>query len=222
MEAVVTTPCKHYFHRVCINRVDLPQCPLCSCQLPFSWFVPANHPCAEHGFRVVLAQQYRPQFPGGPSRGTCGYPLRQPPPLQLYGPGNFAMASYLHRILPSPDADSEPSPEATSPVPMSPERRPADSPEEGSSASESSSEESGSEDGDDAEEGPIPKHKHERRWAYGALGRMRILAAPPPAAEAAALDAATLGGACGREASDAGSADAEQRNPQVLFIGDHL
>ncbi|CAE8654100.1 unnamed protein product, partial [Polarella glacialis] len=58
VEAVVTTPCKHHFHRVCISRIDMPQCPLCTAQLPFSWFLPSEHPCSEHGFRAIPVHNY--------------------------------------------------------------------------------------------------------------------------------------------------------------------
>eukprot|EP00438_Fugacium_kawagutii_P035212 Skav218673 [mRNA] locus=scaffold44:124011:140676:- [translate_table: standard] len=100
LEAVVTTPCKHHFHRVCINRIDSPQCPLCSTALPFAWFLPQDHPCVEHGFRTVSPQQYQPCFAGGPNKGCCGYPLQRPPPAQLYG-AIGSMRSYLHRLIPT-------------------------------------------------------------------------------------------------------------------------
>eukprot|EP00913_Durusdinium_trenchii_P033279 g31155.t1 len=100
MEATVTTPCNHHFHRVCINRIDSPQCPLCGTSLPFSWFLPADHPCAEHGFRTVTPRSYRPCFAGGPSKGSCGYPLQRPPPARLRG-ANGSMRSYLHRLIPT-------------------------------------------------------------------------------------------------------------------------
>jgi hypothetical protein len=101
MEAVVTTPCKHHFHRVCISRIDLPQCPLCVEPLPFSWFLPSDHPLCEQGFRVVSASAYDPPFPGGPSRGSGGFPLQEPPPCQLLAADGSAMKSYLHKIPPT-------------------------------------------------------------------------------------------------------------------------
>jgi len=234
MEAVVTTPCKHHFHKVCISRIDLPQCPLCSTNLPFSWFLPSGHPCVEHGFRVVSSRNYKPDFPGGPSRGSCGYPLRQPPPESLYARGGLVMKSYLHRIAPT--GDPEDSPRSNVPTsPASPVQRAADTPENGSSASESSSDESGSEDGDDGPRSSSRKTR-ERSWAYSACGRIRLVSTPPSfAAEAGSTKLAAPPGQTGPEAESAApidpppiqnsgacSSEQEQRNPTVLLIGNHL
>jgi len=241
MEAVVTTPCKHYFHRVCIGRVDLPQCPLCSCALPFSWFLPERHPCADHGFRVVSPGQYKPCFPGGPSRGTCGFPLRRPPPLCLHGAAGLQMKSYLHRIPPTLDPSGEA--EVDSPGSAHGPRGGVATPDGDSSASESSSEESGSDDGDHAAPAGsrgagfgavVARHRcrQERKWAFSATGRTRLVQAPAVVPEGAAARSAPKGGSGQSEAqasaqpsdhSAAGdSAAGEQRNPKVLLIGDHV
>mmetsp|Transcript_44622 Transcript_44622/g.128025 ORF Transcript_44622/g.128025 Transcript_44622/m.128025 type:complete len:672 (+) Transcript_44622:65-2080(+) len=237
MEAVVTTPCKHHFHKICINRIDLPQCPLCSTNLPFSWFVPHGHHCAENGFRVVTAQRYRPEFPGGPSVGSCGYPLHRPPPESLFGRGGLAMKSYLHRILPShePACDSPRSNEATTPAPASPQHRHAESPDGGSSASESSSDESGSDDGcDDAPSSPSGRRKGERgerKWAFGALGRMRLVPAPvqryvhPGRAEEdgrARQASLAASSSCAAQHQHKQQHQRQQAGQQVLLIGEHL
>mmetsp|Transcript_86587 Transcript_86587/g.149845 ORF Transcript_86587/g.149845 Transcript_86587/m.149845 type:complete len:600 (+) Transcript_86587:88-1887(+) len=185
MEEVVTTPCKHHFHRICVNRLETPQCPLCSSGLPFSWFLPADHPLAEKGFKVVPIADYRPQYPGGPSRGCCGFPLHQPPPIDLRGPDGLVMKSYVHRIPPmgnvSDYGDSKQLRGKAETVSLqsllaSEEMQSAEDELEPSSASESSSEDSSSEvDEAKAEERrSSPKHSRSNKWAYTAVGRMRV------------------------------------------------
>lgn len=212
-EAVVTTPCKHHFHKVCIKRVEMPRCPLCSSDLPFSWFLPADHPMAECGFRCVPAKEYKPQFPGGPSRGSGGYPLHRPPPTSLYGPGGLMMKSYLHRIPPMGGEDDEGDREADGG--HSPGGDSSD--EQGSSASESSSEESNSEDGlataERRERDPASKNQ---AWVYSALGRMKLCQVRDGAARAAQ---AVAEAALPREAPEDESA---KGGPVVLLIGNHL
>mmetsp|Transcript_11729 Transcript_11729/g.30101 ORF Transcript_11729/g.30101 Transcript_11729/m.30101 type:complete len:557 (+) Transcript_11729:95-1765(+) len=100
-DATLTTPCKHHFHRACVQTLTMPECLLCAGPLPHTWFLPPDHPCIGHGFRAVPVEEYRPVFPGGPSRCTGGYPLRQPPPERLLGPGGLRMRSYLHLTVPS-------------------------------------------------------------------------------------------------------------------------
>jgi hypothetical protein len=48
LEAITTTPCKHHFHRVCLQKYDQPSCPLCDAAVPIemvtrqsSWHAPA-------------------------------------------------------------------------------------------------------------------------------------------------------------------------------------
>lgn len=224
MEAVVTTPCKHHFHRICIRRIDMPNCPLCSCQLPFSWFLPSDHPCAETGFRVVQARAYKPLFAGGPSRGSAGYPLRRPPPVSLHCPDGNLMKSYLHRVLPTGDTEEEeeaPSPQLS---PSAHSRTSRDA-AEGAGSSESSSEDSQSNDGSDDGRLLCVEHRaarvghsdlwkgKTRAWAYSALGRMRLCERAPgvPTIQRQRGDSAS---ACG--------ASSEQRNPTVLLIGNHI
>jgi len=223
MEEVVTTPCKHYFHKVCILRIDLPQCPLCSGSLPLSWFLPPGHPSVEHGFRVIAHRHYRPNFPGGPSRGSCGYPLRKPPPISLHCMNGMVMKSYLHRVLPAGDefdSSSAPSPVSV----LSPELRPVDHPADdaGSSASESSSEDSGSDDG--CIGGLGAERRKARAWVWSAVGRMRHI--PDPAfRDGCGVQSllprffAPVDTKSGRQ----GSVDFDQRNSSVLLrIDDHV
>lgn len=178
MEAVVTTPCKHHFHRVCINRVDSPQCPLCNTALPFSWFLPADHPCAEHGFRTVSPQSYQPCFAGGPSKGSCGYPLQRPPPAQLYG-ANGSMRSYLHRLIPTGSGVESHEDEDNSPnhaLQASSHAKMEDPHEEEDESSESDS--NSEEEVQEAE--PFKRHsRHGSKppavYLYSAVGRMKHL-----------------------------------------------
>jgi len=156
----------------------MPNCPLCQADLPFSWFLGKDHPCVERGFRVVPPSKYQPQFPGGPSKGSRGFPLRRPPPISLLGAGGLSMKSYLHAVVPSGgEEDLDEAPTATPSQPSSPKRRPAADPEltdaddAASSATESSSEESGSEDGRD---------DRKRTWVWSAIGKMRMLQHEPP------------------------------------------
>lgn len=210
MDAVVTTPCKHHFHRHCVGRLERPQCPLCSAALPFSWFLPGDHPCVEHGFKVVLACDYRPRFAGGPSRGNCGWPLHRPPPMSLHGPDGIVMKSYLHRGVPlgleeEPEEDSDsshshPTPWAEAP----PAGQLADEGDGASESGSSSSDESGSDDGADPDPGGPDAGGRggarcaggPRPWLCSALGRMRLC--------------------------EAGEGAEEQRNPVVLLIGSHV
>jgi len=179
MEVVVTTPCKHHFHKICIGRLEEPKCPLCNSQLPFDWFLPTDHPCSQTGFRVVPIHRYTPLFPGGPSKGAGGFPLHQPPPVSLLGPSGITIKSYLHKMLPMDDEDdvgSDCAAEATS-APASPELRPhpAEDREE-SSASDSSSEDSHSEDGADRhDEHDRPQKSKPHVWACSAVGKVPLL-----------------------------------------------
>lgn len=209
MEAVLTTPCKHHFHRICVSRLDLPKCPLCTADLPFSWFLPSDHPCAEHGFRVVPMNAYDPPFPGAPGRRSCGWPLHRPPAASLHGPGGLIMMSYLHRIVPMGEAlAAQEELQEHSFYPASP----AHSTEQASSAS--SSEESGSDDKD----GDEMRSKNRRHVAYGRCGKIRLCTRPLPAPpsrpgkekppEAGAVAAST---AVGSNSSN-----------RILLIGEHL
>jgi len=202
MEKTLTTPCKHHFHDVCVRRLEMPQCPLCKSALPFEWFLPAGHPLAETGFRVVPARQYRPVFPGGPSRGTGGYPLHSPPPETLYGAQGIKMRSFLHRI-PAGLGGAE-----AAEIPGYPELSPLSTPawgprsrvhsevpefppltlnaaESASSTDEDSLEDSSSEGVEELSgrekclahrsRRSSGHHKPPARYAYSAVGRMRLL-----------------------------------------------
>lgn len=181
LESVVTTPCKHHVHQVCLRRLEFPACPLCTEELPFSWFLPSSHPLVDRGFKVVSPTQYRPRFPGGPSRGSCGFPLHQPPPITLLSPGGKPMRSYLHRVPPTGGADDDDDEhDSTKDHPLSEDhssRLEHDS-ESQSSASDSSSDESddgGSHVEDDAEQIVASKNSNKAMWTYTSLGRMRLL-----------------------------------------------
>mmetsp|Transcript_84160 Transcript_84160/g.223461 ORF Transcript_84160/g.223461 Transcript_84160/m.223461 type:complete len:658 (-) Transcript_84160:261-2234(-) len=240
MEAVVSTPCKHHFHRVCINRLEEPKCPLCSFELPFDWFIPKEHPCAEHGFRVVKMKDYRPLFPGGPSRGSHGYPLHRPPPVSLLGPAGLTMKSYLHRIVPmgSEEDPTDPQtprsatagPSSSVGVVETPGSHLGDEHAENSSASESSSEESGSEEcGERAAGAAAPtKRSRQHTWGYSAVGRLRLLEvgdlpsdpeAQPDASPRASASSADIPASAAQAAA---SADSDHRNSTVLLLGRHL
>mmetsp|Transcript_75568 Transcript_75568/g.179554 ORF Transcript_75568/g.179554 Transcript_75568/m.179554 type:complete len:669 (+) Transcript_75568:52-2058(+) len=231
MEAVVTTPCKHHFHKVCISRIEMPQCPLCSSSLPFNWFLPGSHPLAETGFRCVPVCKYRPHFPGGPGRGNNGYPLHAPPPASLYS-ANGMVKSYLHKIPPMGDGTEEdephesPSAHATPSLmaQASPSGAPAgeDLPTAGASDSESSSDEShsGDEEGGDADDSDVedaakdlaPRKSAKTAqtvWAYTSLGKMRMCTGNCNSSSSNMLD-------------ERRSADLRIANPQVLLIGNHL
>lgn len=248
MEAVVTTPCKHHFHRVCVGRLEFPQCPLCTQELPFRWFVPREHPCAEHGFRVVAMHDYTPVFPGGPCKQHGGYPLHQPPPMVLHGPQKLTMKSYLHKVLVPPTARHEPpTPAAGCQVQ-----------EEEEDGSSSSSSESGTEDSQ-GRRASNSRYKA-RDFAWSAVGRMpmcdpsqfrgrpepqlQIPRVQAPANQLASLQhpqqrpqlpqlyqpgpvygssQAQTGQTTGRgEDRPRSSSDLSGRCPTVLLIGDHL
>jgi len=191
MDAVLTTPCKHQFHRVCVGRLDEPKCPLCREPLPFSWFLPAEHPCCDQGFQVVPARTYQPDFAGGPSKGTHGYPLHRPPPVSLHGPRGLVMKSYLHRLAPPqrPD-DGDVTPRArcvsgSSSAVHSPDTRAPVSPERPScpSAPLSSPDtrwgaESSDDDDDVASVASGLKGKA-YAFAYSSLGRVSLLQQQP-------------------------------------------
>lgn len=227
MEAVVTTPCKHHFHRVCISRIDMPQCPLCTTALPFSWFLPADHPCCEFGFRAIPAHQYRPVFTGGPSKGSCGYPLRQPPPAILHGTGGLQMRSYLHRLIPTGsglDEDEEEQKEAE--VHDLPDDTPWTTDQDAEAEeSMSSSEDSGSEESEDDDAGredqvstPLKESARNgsRVFVYSSIGKMRLLPVTRqrgPAASAADEQAETDRGA---------GFDGDSKHSQVLNLRDYV
>mmetsp|Transcript_66430 Transcript_66430/g.105019 ORF Transcript_66430/g.105019 Transcript_66430/m.105019 type:complete len:604 (-) Transcript_66430:313-2124(-) len=179
MEAVVTTPCKHHMHQVCLRRLELPVCPLCPTELPFSWFLPNDNAFVERGFRVVPASQYKPAFPGGPNRKCSGYPLHQPPPTMLRGLGGMTMRSYLHRAPPMGVHEDECDSRPTSPTIV---EKSAGKDESASSGSESSSDESNSNFSEGEEEktpSPGGRSKHQKgkgsALAYTSLGKMRML-----------------------------------------------
>jgi len=60
---VLTTPCKHYFHRHCVlQRLEKPHCPLCEEELPFEWFLGPRHPLAKRGYRICQCDPERVRF----------------------------------------------------------------------------------------------------------------------------------------------------------------
>eukprot|EP00439_Symbiodinium_sp_Y106_P085754 s13_g29.t1 len=167
--------------RVCINRIDKPECPLCSTALSFSWFLHADHPCAEHGFRTVSPRSYKPIFAGGPGKGNCGYPLQRPPPAALHGPEGLSARSYLHRLIPTgsgvgQEEDYTPDHHEQAQV------RQLSAREEACEDDDSSSDDSGSEDEDVGAQAPQLRRGMGRSnskapavYAYSAVGRMKLL-----------------------------------------------
>lgn len=100
MDEVLTTPCKHSFHRICMTRMTHPKCPICFETLPFDYFVSKEHPLADTGFHVVSGDEYKPCYPGGPSQDVGGFLLHSPPPAMLVSAG-VQMRSFLHKLPPS-------------------------------------------------------------------------------------------------------------------------
>lgn len=198
----------------------------------------------EHGFRVIAHRTYNPIFAGGPSKGSCGYPLHQPPPRSLYGSSGLVMKSYLHCIEPTGDGD-DPNDLKTPPSTChnSPQSSPAKSPMEDS---ESSSDDSNSEDGGEEGHDRFAKHERVRKFAYSSLGKMRICepldtALAPGLASciqpnihavmdpiaASAIASVTSASACftdsgGNIHKDSWSAEPALGNPKVLLIENHL
>eukprot|EP00927_Polykrikos_kofoidii_P078429 TRINITY_DN7524_c0_g1_i2.p1 TRINITY_DN7524_c0_g1~~TRINITY_DN7524_c0_g1_i2.p1 ORF type:complete len:654 (-),score=105.40 TRINITY_DN7524_c0_g1_i2:179-2140(-) len=226
MEAITTTPCKHCFHRVCLGRLDMPECPLCNTRLPLSWFIPSDHPLADCGFRVVQPRAYKPIFPGGPSLGSCGYPLHSPPPVSLLGPGGLTMRSYLHCLVPmggaSEEVDDATDQDEGGTPPVSSRASKVGSGERSSASDETSSEESGSEFADVSDGQPCGSSA----WTYSALGKISLCKPPP---ESARVVGAAVASPCfGLPLSTlVGSADScargdTQRCPTVLCIDQHL
>jgi len=162
LEVVVSMPCKHCFHRVCIQRLDSPKCPLCLEPLPFSLFLPKHHPLTEQGFTVCKPDSYKPQFIGGPSQGSGGYPLHKPPPVVLYGIGGIEMPSYLHRIPPLGSEDDSLRMQVAS-------QSHSFSDYEDKSCSSSSED---SEDSPSSDEDGLPNKGC--TWAYTTCGKIRI------------------------------------------------
>ena len=112
VEAVVTTPCKHHFHRVCLKKRDSLKCPLCDEDLPVSCFLPHNkEPDIRRlgGAWRVCTYAECPQyfstnrdlqhvFPGGPCSYCGGWKLPQMPPITLMGAGGVKIPSYIHKV----------------------------------------------------------------------------------------------------------------------------
>ena len=106
LEAVTTTPCKHHFHRVCLEKHAEAVCPLCDEELPAHLVMgrfaqeqlmrlhqmtpgiafPA--PCIDHRFDYS-------DYPCS----NCGYFTRSNlPPTVLLGPNGLEMPSYIHCV----------------------------------------------------------------------------------------------------------------------------
>lgn len=216
MEAVVTTPCKHHFHKICIKRLDVPNCPLCHSSLPFSWFLPSDHPLVERGFPVVPPSRCKPLFLGGPSKDSHGYPLHCPPPANLLGPGGTTMRSYLHRLpaMGSADAGEPGTPRITSApssTPQSPDFHPSKGEDSDSSESSTDAEATTSEvHSDEDATHHRARSSREVKWAYSATGRMRLCSSAGGTGE---IHFARNDTACAAAASD---------GRRVLLIGNHL
>ena len=101
LEAVSTTPCKHHFHRVCLEKNALPICPLCGDDIPLELAVPRFH----HSQLSLLGTDWQPasascaceaMFPDGPCKFCNKYSLGKLPPVKLYG--RVEMTSYLQYL----------------------------------------------------------------------------------------------------------------------------
>lgn len=181
VDAVVTTPCKHHFHRVCVSRLQMPQCPLCSGPLPYSWFLPAGHTLGECGFHVVSPQEYNPPFPGGPNLDSGGFPLHTPPPMELFTPNGRSMKSYLHKALPLSSNDLLTSQQL--------QNRDSTEPQPALSTSSSDSSEAGSSGDGESPSSSSPRQNSfelwnssemagnegdsSRKWLFSTVGQMR-------------------------------------------------
>ena len=104
LEAVTTTPCKHHFHRVCLEKHAQRSCPLCGEELPaqlvMGRFVQEQcmrlhlltpglsfpRPCPSH---TSLYSDY--------PCGSCRmFTLSNLPPSMLFGPNGLELPSYIH------------------------------------------------------------------------------------------------------------------------------
>jgi hypothetical protein len=105
LEAISTTPCKHFFHRVCLEKHAEPHCPLCSEPLPIQlvtsrflyerltklaettpcWF-PSPNQCPSHSSR----------YTDTPCVHCKQFNLQNLPPQTLLGANGLTMPSYLH------------------------------------------------------------------------------------------------------------------------------
>ena len=105
LEAVSTTPCKHHFHRVCLEKSASAICPLCETAIPLSLAVPRFL----HAHLAQLGESWTPTisaincphiplFPGGPCSECGGYDLALLPPVTLFGPNGIEMPSLLHEV----------------------------------------------------------------------------------------------------------------------------
>jgi hypothetical protein len=104
LEAVSTTPCKHFFHRVCLEKYAACTCPLCDEPLPIHLVTPRY--VYEQLRRLnVTTPGWTPANPCGDHKSAhsdapcsnCGqYTLHNLPPATLVGSGGLEMASYIH------------------------------------------------------------------------------------------------------------------------------
>lgn len=182
LEDFARMPCTHGIHRICMARLTSPDCPLCSEALPFSWFLPQGHPLSEEGWQpVVRPEDYRPGFPGGPSRPSGGYPLHRPPPSSLHMPDGSAMRSYLHRAVGAGEEPigEEPTGESSGAALGLHLSRVGFTSDSGGVASDSESERGS------VQVGMVQRRarRRARRWAYHALGRMSLMPKPSPGGE---------------------------------------
>jgi hypothetical protein len=106
LEAISTTPCKHFFHRVCLEKVSAPSCPLCDEPLPLHLVTPRY--VHDHLRRLsTVTPGWMPSPPCGNHQhmysdsacSTCGrYSVNNLPPLKLLGSEGFEIASYIHLV----------------------------------------------------------------------------------------------------------------------------
>ncbi|KAF4672555.1 hypothetical protein FOL47_000390 [Perkinsus chesapeaki] len=102
LDAVVTTPCKHHFHRHCLQRQTTTTCPLCGAKdLPLELFMPRHMQAqvrALGSWKVCSCEcQSEDILPDGPCCQCYGWRLHSPPPSNLYTV-NGPVTSYLHLL----------------------------------------------------------------------------------------------------------------------------
>ena len=118
LEAVSTTPCKHFFHRCCLEKYAEQTCPLCDEPLPIQLVTPRY----VHD-RLRRLTEITPHWIPAPvgacpnHKGKyadsecshCGlYSYQNLPPVQLLGSGGLEMTSYLHLAQPEEDSNHTP------------------------------------------------------------------------------------------------------------------
>jgi len=102
LEAITTTPCKHHFHRVCLQKHAERTCPLCDCELPleivvprYTWTPPMMYPM----YRGMSPQWVHPSVeePAGMPTTFQGEPAGTPITVQG-GPKKYITKSGIEIV----------------------------------------------------------------------------------------------------------------------------